>query len=597
MGKSRKDILFEIHSKYVYGNETLIDDKFFIFDTFKQIGSCVIDKVVEEVEFVDKGKYQEICENGFNLTIESDFETDYAKGILELNYLPKDAIVDVKNEYGKLMFEYSEVNSMYSKQLTVLHKRATEIKNEKGNYKNKINQAIRDGRNYSVEYKERYNLILTQELINTEIDKLDYSIRFLKTIIDKLTNTKLKKIAIKSCIKNRMDEDKSINEKILGDFTYYREMIEITKNHIKPRDFDLASVVVKSTKIYDKAMDKLRLKSYQYNDSEIPQELINEERAKVQKVRDFFATNDINITEVQNYINGNDVVGNIKNIILNTYCLKDRNPIIEAIELFESGKFELFVNIILVQIEGLLDDIVLGLDMSNEKKFSNLRDKVELLFGDSALEYYKYLYYDLNSMRNQIAHGNESDFYFITTSDMYRDDLVSSINTGILKKRSFESVACSLLFDLQAILHSLVDKTEEKRIIKFVKWQYKLICKGVVNSEKLSGLIEAENFKEISKWIINKRFDEIYSFYSEKNDDFDIVSIISQMRDILLTSDVWQRAAEKYKDEDYLFFKDKVKRIQHSLNIVTQLKIQGFDEELEKIRQIRKDFNKSVMIN
>jgi hypothetical protein len=592
LGKSRKDIVFDIHSKYAYDSDTFLDDVFFGYESLADIGGRVIKKVVEGIDFIDYEKYEEICEKGFSLNIETDFETDYAKSILGFRYLPKEAFGIVKAQYGDLMFEYNKLKTLFKEQSQTLYQRANQIKQAKGNYKSKIKLAINEGRDYTSDYDERYALIIAQDIIHVEIDKLEYSLSFIEEILNKLTNTELKRFAIQACIQHRFDDEDTLQYKIEQVFNYYKEMIEITNNHLKPRDFDLASVIVKTTKIYDKAFDKLQLSSYKHYNSSIPEQLIEEERSKVEVVRSFFATNDIKSDEVQDYIKNNSIVSNLRRAIIETYCIKDRSPIIDALELFEYGKYELFINIILVQFEGLLDDIILGLDLSNEKKFSNLRDKVTLLFADNTFEYYKYLFFDLNAMRNQIAHGNESEFYYLPTKEIYKENMVQNITKGAMKKQPYEIVACSLLFDLQAILHALVDKTEEKRIIKFIKWQYNLICKGEVTSEKLSGFIESKNFKEEFNWIINPRYNKLYEFYDGIIVEFKITEVIQKMREVMLSEEVWKLATTRYSKEDSSFFEDKQHTIQKSLNIVTMLKYQGFEEEQVKIRQVRKNFNK-----
>lgn len=129
-----------------------------------------------------------------------------------------------------------------------------------------------------------------------------------------------------------------------------------------------------------------------------------------------------------------------------------------AIDSFKNGDYEVVINLLPVQIEGLFADFIefsslykFQTDLEKYVKSLNLQlvPKLQILDG-LAFDYVAYFKYYFNSiMRNTIAHGN----YIQYIKSRGSDDLVP-------KDVSIKILATELMLDLNALLYIMADNTE-----------------------------------------------------------------------------------------------------------------------------------------
>ncbi len=135
-----------------------------------------------------------------------------------------------------------------------------------------------------------------------------------------------------------------------------------------------------------------------------------------------------------------------------------RRVLTSAIDAFKNGDYEVVINLLPVQIEGLFADFI---EFSFLYKFQNdlgkyvnslelqLVPKIQFLDGLD-FDYIAYFKYYFNSiMRNTIAHGNYMQYMKSRTSSDYDS-----------KEVSIKILAAELMLDLNALLYLMVDNTE-----------------------------------------------------------------------------------------------------------------------------------------
>ncbi len=152
-----------------------------------------------------------------------------------------------------------------------------------------------------------------------------------------------------------------------------------------------------------------------------------------------------------------DVATQLKEKINNCVSIGDRKLILlKAISLFENGDFDLFNNIIPIQLEGLFGDYLK--DGSVFYRFKNLntypkavlREKITYIknlgldvFPEAVL-YYNF--YFNNLIRNKIAHGN----YTYDTDD------------------SAAAFAIEMILDLNYLIYMLSRKSETEKMYRLI---------------------------------------------------------------------------------------------------------------------------------
>lgn len=580
--KEQKKKIIDTHNNYTVLEN--LNDKIFECDTFESIGNLIINSVLNEIDYIDYNMYKRIVENSFGLKKESEFEKDIVIQKLRLKYLPKDSLELSKIEYGKIMYRYNEICDDIDLLLGKLNKSVKQIQKEKGELKQKISKLKVSGENFIGQHKIMLKLINALELIYVEIDKISYSKSFIEKIIKELTIKKIKQISLEACKKQLGDnESENLIDRIKTRFEYYYEVINIIKKHVQERDYDLASVIFKSSKLYDDSIKSLMKESYKNKNLQVNEELIEDYKNKLDRFRELLSCKHINAQTIKNHIIENRIIEVIKKEISSIWCLKNKKIINNAIALFEAGEYEIFVNIILIQIEGVLDDIISGIDIFSEKKFTNLKDKVEILFFKETYEPYKYLNYDLNYMRNQVAHGNEGELYYLSLSDMINDNVLGIIYSEELVVRNYEETACLLILDLQAILFNTKDIIEEREIYEFVKTYFVSMGNKNISNEELRFVVEHDKCIKYLGWITNESYMIVHEFYDNIISEFKMSCVINKMKDIILDPIFWEDMLSLYSEDEKEFFCNKIKNIEKSISFVSKLKIKNYSEKIQKI--------------
>lgn len=243
-----------------------------------------------------------------------------------------------------------------------------------------------------------------------------------------------------------------------------------------------------------------------------------------------------------------DLLSQITEKINNSVSIDGRKSILlKAIELFRSGEYDLFNNIVPIQLEGLFGDYLK--DGTVFSRFTNLNLYPHAVLKEK-IAYIKNLGQDLypeavmyfgsyfnNMIRNRIAHGDYT----------YSNNESAAI------------FATELLFDLNFLLHMLLRKSETERMYRIIH-RYKGYRSEYLNKPNFHfgclfndltrnrthydydyDSIELLRPMQFAYWLINPYYEEIYGRVGD-------VSTLKKLRADFLSNDFWLYVLDKLNE-------------------------------------------------
>ena len=242
-------------------------------------------------------------------------------------------------------------------------------------------------------------------------------------------------------------------------------------------------------------------------------------------------------------------------------CLQKRKTVLmHAINLLKGGQYELFNNIIPIQIEGIFNDFLM--DVTTFSRFDKmdlfenavLKEKIEILQSikgsiyPEAVEYF--MYYFNNLIRNKIAHGRGND-------------IVSEIDVKIF--------SAELLLDFNALLYMISRNSETEKMVRYVKSHAEINTGNKTN--KLKSLLYsllgrqthydydmAETFRPIKVlyWLLNPYYEKLYKQVQTPKSLYEI-------RAVLLSEEFWGLALNELKKDSLWDINAEFKSVVNSM--------------------------------
>ncbi len=261
-----------------------------------------------------------------------------------------------------------------------------------------------------------------------------------------------------------------------------------------------------------------------YNTHEI-NEIINLKRSDLKEYRELINT----------VILEKDLIGRIIQIINNHHRLVLRKEIFTTIkELYQSKQYQSFVNLAVIQVEGLFYDLCLELNGGvAEQNIGKLVEKVE-----KSYKYNKYLYhmitpyflFEFPEIRNKVAH----------------DGIINDINLEDLANELILDIFCIVqqinspslpINNVKCLLEKIVAKTgiEINKQDNYETIIYELfVCSGFAIND------EYNIYKQIKDRI---KYKKVYEFYSiGKTDNFEGIKLdvaVDQLMDVFEDIRFW----------------------------------------------------------
>lgn len=535
---------------------TLIDKEIISKTSFEELGSFFYDYIISHVKNANCHLINEVIRR---ISYARDYvnQGDYYKEItriLSFEVLPSSIVDKVRSEFESVfMIKLKEVKLKYKETLENLEKERECV--------NSNSKKIKDKRGYSFikdispEENLLYDLAEKEEKLRTREEMLKYAHHYLEGVINEVCDLEnpeaIEKLILEATIKSSKNKSEvSGNED--SPFELYKDYIECFEDDID-RDYAIF-FKIKLYLVVEEAKKQILLKLKEGISSEELQKADQKYFAKIPKIDDMHHWKKNNTDEYKACLDG--LIVNFKLLeelvksINESFCLKNRKSIlIEAIDLYKKSSYEVFNNIIPIQIEGIFGDYLR--EVTTFSRFTHidiyekkvLRDKIIKLetsgnvIYPEATEYFKF--YFNNIVRNKIAHGR----YYANKA---------SNSDAIFAKE--------LLLDLCFLVHMLSRKSEIEKMRRFICY-YHPFYKKSDNSEDISIFASLYNdivgrkyiiecdFQEkyrpiqVAYWLINPYYENIYEQLGYKTE-------LIYLRSKLLSGSFWEYVLKKLTEEN-----------------------------------------------
>lgn len=276
------------------------------------------------------------------------------------------------------------------------------------------------------------------------------------------------------------------------------------------------------------------------------------------------------VQELKKYIVEYQVVDYIRQKMDELYCLQNRKNILQTIiDSFETQKYIVFMNLVVIQIEGLFYDMFVDANIQNrlDGQFDlfekdDLRSKMEKNDTGMGIEeaalYFKFYF---NSMlRNKVAHGR-----------------------NCFREGEYERISLELLLDLQYVIHLLEKHSDTNEAVEYVKHTVRWLefsfkgeatkeqiyekilnsLNGNVIKHRMASIGYVDSHQELY-WIFNPYYEDAYVYDG-------VVEQRDKLREYLMEENFWDyvlKYLQSYDEQKISHiklkqeFKSRVKAIQ-----------------------------------
>lgn len=582
----RRKICDDIYQYIIEELDDWMDNQIFTKTSMEDLGELYYNRILNQVENADTCLLNAVISTEKPTDMECITQEDYYSAlckILHFKKLPSELWKDVDREYNEIFVQkYGVVMQKYQTQINKINAELAqiktsidEIKNEKPSYSFK--------RDISTEEQKLYELSSECNYLRTRKEMLTFTINN--------TTSKLSDFCdiqdIQSIENAKKQETLNLSKEDAYSanlsFLSYRDYVEIAED-----DLDRPYALFFKVKIY--VIIEIARKQYKYSCSKKSvDEAIDEYQNYLQyipKIDDLQlyksnSANDYN-SALEKLILDYRLVEELQNNLEASVCLRRRKHILlKAVELYKQGEYEVFNNILPIQIEGMFEDYLQ--DTTTFLRFSKmdlylndvLKDKIRHLqevksdIYPEAVEYF--MYYFNNMIRNKIAHGR------------YKGNPDEQIQDEIFAKE--------LILDMGMLVHMLSRQSETEKMYYFIHgyqkyYQGKIfgenscfeaLFNDMIGKKIIADYDTLEQYRPIQVvyWLINPYYEKIYEKVDDKKD-------LLELRKEFLSEEFWEYVLDKLNnviDEecDYLGINMEF------LSIVNGLFSYGVSEDLRKI--------------
>lgn len=534
---------------YIWNLPNCTDDEIFRMPTLEDLGEYFYKKITTKFPTVKKEFIQrKVCLQSHNrLLTNSDLYNAICSHIF-IKKLPKNFYDLIRNDIDKLASEYASLKSKIEREINILNLSLQTNRETARSLKH-----LETSRQFLNDISENEYQILNCEVkCNQDRTKKEILI-FLKSYLEKsllsfcdlqdidARERKCKSLTMKYCTLY-FDDDYSI---LYNDYFQLIKAFADDVNHIEKISFKVKYISIN---------DKARIIYLKHAGLDINK--VEEANSEAKKYLDSFPTIEelitLKATKQQKYCKKLKSIINIGNIeaeleqnIDSCICLTRRKKVLnKCIKLYREGEYELFSNIVPIQIEGIFNDFLRDVTTFNRfseiNLYSNkvLKEKVAIIWEKEnnippeSIVYF--MHYFNNLIRNTTAHGNAS----------YMGEN--------------ETTAHELLLDLNSIVYLVTRYGEMERMHRFVQSHKKTERTTMRESENdiyfdalyasLTGeqtVIEYDYYTkynpiQIAYWLVNPYYERSYASIGRSED-------LKSIRQTFLDAEFWRYVYEQVK--------------------------------------------------
>ncbi|WMJ23202.1 hypothetical protein RBG61_00675 [Paludicola sp. MB14-C6] len=542
--------IFEYISKKLYD---WMDHAIFTKTSIEELGELYYNHVLSVVQNASAELLNAVIKTVKPKNVECNSTKDYyiaLCSILHIKKLPSEVLTEVEREYEEIFVQkYNTVLHKYQSEITRINTKLNEVKIDSDAIKNaKPSHSFM--RDISTDEQKLYELCSKCNLLKTRKEMLKFAIDYLNSKLSEFCDINNVQSVENAKKQETLKLSKVETYEAKFAFSSYRDYVEIVEDDVN-RSYALFFKV----KIY--AILENALKQYHYSSyTKLDDEAINEYKnylSLIPKIDDLYlyksSKPSIYCETLEKFITDYEVIDELTNNLESSVCLRERNGIlIKAINLYKQGEFELFNNIIPIQIEGMFADYLR--DTTTFCRFSKmdiyinavLKDKIRHLqevngnIYPESVEYF--MYYFNNMIRNKIAHGRYSG----NSEERIQDEIFAK----------------ELILDMGMLVYMLTRKSETEKMYRFIhgyQKHYRQVirssehpCFGalfndIIGQKHIVDYDTMEKYRpiQVAYWLVNPYYERIYAQVEDKND-------LLELRDEFLSKDFWEYVLQKLED-------------------------------------------------
>ncbi|WP_010651571.1 hypothetical protein [Oceanobacillus massiliensis] len=255
------------------------------------------------------------------------------------------------------------------------------------------------------------------------------------------------------------------------------------------------------------------------------------------------------LDELKRYVAEYNVLEYLKENVKQLYSIQKRKEVLQAvIESFEHKEYIFFINLVVIQIEGIFYDLFLDANIQKrlngqfdmfekddlKSKFSKNENMANL---EEATMYFKF--YFNNIIRNKIAHGRIS-----------------------FQQEELETASYELLFDLQYVIYLISNKSDTSDAIKYVqktlRWlehTFKTEEKGKRVFERLLNSLNGNVIESGKEFVgYNDPYQELYwifnPYYEPAYKYAEVIEERNKLLEYLTSQEFWIYVSDYLTDYD-----------------------------------------------
>ena len=537
------DNIFTYISKELYG---WMDNRIFVTETMEDLGQLYYNHVLDEVENADTELLNAVIRTIKPRNVASTEQKDYYIALCKILYiekLPSEVWRDVQREYEDIFIhKFGIVMQKYQAKVDRIDAELYQTKIAVDAIKNATpsHSFMRD---ISTDEQKLYELCLKCNSLRTQKEMLAFVINYATS---KLSNFCDMQDAQSIEVAKKQEVLNLSKENAYGadlSFSSYRDYVKVAEDNL-----DRPYVLFFKVKIYviiENAQKQYYLSCNTKSNDAAIDEYKNyiQHIPKIDDLHSYKSNNPVRYnTALEQLISDYKLLDELINKLESSVCLRERKSVLlKAVELYKQGEYEIFNNILPVQIEGMFADYLYDtttfLRFTKMDIYSNavLKDKIRYLqeiksdIYPEAVEYF--MYYFNNMIRNKIAHGR------------YKGNLEEQIQDEIFSKE--------LILDMGMLVHMLSRKSETEKMYRFVhgykKYYERVIhsteehqCFGALFNDMIGKKIitdydTMERYRpiQVAYWLVNPYYEKIYGQVDDKKD-------LLELRNEFLSKEFWE---------------------------------------------------------
>lgn len=382
-----------------------VNDDVFRASSFIMLGDIYYKYIIKHVDGANIELINMVvqCLNGNS---KCNSQSEYYKALVEyvgIKILPSQSLEEVEQLYDEIFVNtLHSVNVKYDAEMARLASKAAQTKQRISSLENR-NPIRSFSQDMTSEEQELYQLSNDSEKNRSRIEMLKFAREYIDSIISQFCNlndatcveSSIKTLAMK----NSYEEDEGSRKRTL---TWYKECLEAFEDDIV-REYALF-FKIKQAVFWNKCYDLSRNHSVEEAENAVGTYLsllpsIDEMHCKKESQPENYSA------MLKKIISDYDVIPNLIEVIEDSVCLRKRSTILrKIIKLYQDEEYELFNNIVPVQIEGMFADYLR--DTTAFQRFEKqdiygsavLRDKIdhindtEFELYPEATEYFKFYF-------------------------------------------------------------------------------------------------------------------------------------------------------------------------------------------------------------